>query len=297
MGVGRCYLPVTMKITDVPASASGPWPAPAKLNLLLHITGQRADGYHELQTLFQFLTFGDWLYFNLRSDAEVQLSGEPAGVAAADDLTVRAAILLKQSTGCSSGVSIYNDKRLPSGGGLGGGSSDAATTLAVLNKLWKLGLSLDELAGLGLRLGADVPVFIRGQAAWAEGVGEILSPVSLPEPWFLVVHPQVSVSTANIFSDPGLTRDTPRTKIPDPLTGVGKNDCEAVVRRKHPEVAAALDWLNAFAPARMTGTGACVFAAFESEAAANVIAGQVPARWSSFVARGVNLSPLRQALV
>ncbi len=286
-----------MKITDVPASASGPWPAPAKLNLLLHITGQRADGYHELQTLFQFLTFGDWLYFDLRSDAEVQLSGEPAGVAAADDLTVRAAILLKQSTGCSSGVSIYNDKRLPSGGGLGGGSSDAATTLAVLNKLWKLGLSLDELAGLGLRLGADVPVFVRGQAAWAEGVGEILSPVSLPEPWFLVVHPQVSVSTANIFSDPGLTRDTPRTKIPDPLAGVGKNDCEAVVRRKHPEVAAALDWLNAFAPARMTGTGACVFAAFESEAAANVIAGQVPARWSSFVARGVNLSPLRQALV
>jgi len=286
-----------MKITDVPASASGPWPAPAKLNLLLHITGQRADGYHELQTLFQFLTFGDWLYFDLRSDAEVQLSGEPAGVAAADDLTVRAAILLKQSTGCSSGVSIYNDKRLPSGGGLGGGSSDAATTLAVLNKLWKLGLSLDELAGLGLRLGADVPVFIRGQAAWAEGVGEILSPVSLPEPWFLVVHPQVSVSTANIFSDPGLTRDTPRTKIPDPLAGVGKNDCEAVVRRKYPEVAAALDWLNAFAPARMTGTGACVFAAFESEAAANVIAGQVPARWSSFVARGVNLSPLRQALL
>jgi 4-diphosphocytidyl-2-C-methyl-D-erythritol kinase len=286
-----------MKITDVPASASGPWPAPAKLNLLLHITGQRADGYHELQTLFQFLAFGDWLYFDLRSDAEVQLSGEPAGVAAADDLSVQAAILLKESTGCSSGVSIYNDKRLPSGGGLGGGSSDAATTLAVLNKLWKLGLSLDELAGLGLRLGADVPVFIRGQAAWAEGVGEILSPVSLPEPWFLVVHPQVSVSTANIFSDPGLTRDTPRTKIPDPLTGVGKNDCEAVVRHKYPEVAAALDWLNAFAPARMTGTGACVFAAFESEAAANVIAGQVPARWSSFVARGVNLSPLRQALV
>ena len=285
-----------MKITDVPTSASGPWPAPAKLNLLLHITGQRADGYHELQTLFQFLTFGDWLYFELRDDAEVQLAGEPAGVAAADDLCVRAAILLKESTGCSAGVRIYNDKRLPLGGGLGGGSSDAATTLAVLNKLWKLGLSLDELSGLGLRLGADVPVFIRGHAAWAEGVGEILTPVSLPEPWFLVVNPQVSVSTVNIFSDPGLTRDTPRTKIPDPLTGVGKNDCEAVVRHKYPEVAAALDWLNVFAPARMTGTGACVFAAFESEAAAKVVAGQVPASWSSFVARGVNLSPLRQAL-
>jgi len=297
MGAGGDCRQFAVKIVDVPASASGPWPAPAKLNLLLHITGRRADGYHELQTLFQFLTFGDWLYFDVRGDPDVHLSGEPAGVPAADDLCVRAARLLKKSTGCSAGVVIYNDKQLPAGGGLGGGSSDAATTLAVLNKLWNLGLSIDELAGLGLRLGADVPVFIRGQAAWAEGVGEILTPVSPPEPWFLVVNPQVSVSTANIFSDPGLTRDTPRTKIPDPLTGVGNNDCEAVVRRRYPEVATALDWLNAFAPARMTGTGACVYAAFESEAAANVIAGQVPANWSSFVARGINLSPLRQALV
>jgi 4-diphosphocytidyl-2-C-methyl-D-erythritol kinase len=286
-----------MKIADVPASASGPWPAPAKLNLLLHITGRRADGYHELQTLFQFLTFGDWLYFDLRMDGEVRLVGEPAGVPAAADLCVQAARLLKEATGSNAGVTIYNDKRLPPGGGLGGGSSDAATTLAVLNKLWKLGLSLDELAELGLSLGADVPVFVHGEAAWAEGVGEVLIPVTLPEPWFLVVNPLVSVSTANIFSDPGLTRDTPRTKIPDPLTGVGKNDCEAVVRRRYPEVAAALDWLTAFAPARMTGTGGCVFAAFDSEAAASVVAGQVPANWSSFVARGVNLSPLRQALV
>jgi 4-diphosphocytidyl-2-C-methyl-D-erythritol kinase len=286
-----------MKIADVPASASGPWPAPAKLNLLLHITGRRADGYHELQTLFQFLTFGDWLYFDLRMDGEVRLAGEPAGVPAAADLCVRAARLLKEATGSNAGVTIYNDKRLPPGGGLGGGSSDAATTLAVLNELWKPGLSRDELAELGLSLGADVPVFVHGEAAWAEGVGEVLIPVTLPEPWFLVVNPLVSVSTANIFSDPGLTRDTPRTKIPDPLTGVGKNDCEAVVRRRYPEVAAALDWLNAFAPARMTGTGGCVFAAFDSEAAASVVAGQVPASWSSFVARGVNLSPLRQALV
>ncbi len=286
-----------MKIADVPASASGPWPAPAKLNLLLHITGRRADGYHELQTLFQFLTFGDWLYFDLRMDGEVRLVGEPAGVPAAADLCVQAARLLKEATGSNAGVTIYNDKRLPPGGGLGGGSSDAATTLAVLNKLWKLGLSLDELAELGLSLGADVPVFVHGEAAGAEGVGEVLIPVTLPEPWFLVVNPLVSVSTANIFSDPGLTRDTPRTKIPDPITGVGKNDCEAVVRRRYPEVAAALDWLTAFAPARMTGTGGCVFAAFDSEAAASVVAGQVPANWSSFVARGVNLSPLRQALV
>jgi len=286
-----------VKTCVVPASASGPWPAPAKLNLWLHITGQREDGYHELQTLFQFLTFGDWLYFDLRTDGKLRLAGEPAGVPASADLCVRAAALLQEATGCSAGVTVYNDKRLPLGGGLGGGSSDAATTLTVLNRLWGLDLSLDELAGLGLRLGADVPVFVHGLAAWAEGVGEVLIPVTLPEPWFLVVNPLVSVSTANIFSDPGLTRDTPRTKIPDPLTGVGNNDCETVVRRKHPEVAAALDWLNAFAPTRMTGTGACVFAAFESEAAANVIAGQVPARWSSFVARGVNLSPLRQALV
>jgi len=284
-------------IADVPASASGPWPAPAKLNLLLHITGRRADGYHELQTLFQFLSFGDWLYFDLRADAEVQLAGEPAGVPAADDLCVRAARLLQKSTGCSAGVTIYNDKRLPPGGGLGGGSSDAATTLAVLNKLWNLGLSLEELARLGLGLGADVPVFVHGQAAWAEGVGEKLTPVTPPEPWFLVVNPRVSVSTADIFSDPGLTRGTPRTRIPDPLTGVGKNDCEVVVRRRYPEVAAALDWLDAYAPARMTGTGACVFAAFESEAAANEVAGQVPANWCGFVARGVNISPLRQALV
>ena len=296
MGVGRSYCLVTVKIEDVPASASGPWPAPAKLNLLLHVTGRRADGYHELQTLFQFLTFGDWLYFDVGHDADVCLSGEPAGVPEAEDLCVLAAKLLKKSTGCDHGVRIFNDKQLPPGGGLGGGSSDAATTLAVLNKLWGLGLSVDELAELGLQLGADVPVFVRGQAAWAEGVGELLTPVTPPEPWFLVVNPLVSVSTADIFSDPGLTRDTPRTKIPDPLTGVGKNDCEAVVRRRYPEVAAALDWLDRHAPSRMTGTGACVFAAFESEAAANEVAGQVPAKWNGFVARGVNLSPLQQAL-
>jgi 4-diphosphocytidyl-2-C-methyl-D-erythritol kinase len=286
-----------VKTADVPASASGPWPAPAKLNLLLHIIGQREDGYHELQTLFQFLTFGDWLYFELRPDGGVRMAGEPAGVPAAADLCVRAAALLQEATGSSAGVTIYNDKRLPTGGGLGGGSSDAATTLMVLNRLWGLDLSRDELAELGLRLGADVPVFVHGQAAWAEGVGEILTPVTLPEPWFLVVNPRVSVSTAAIFSDPGLTRDTPRTKIPDLLAGAGSNDCEAVVRRSYPEVAAVLDWLNLYAPARMTGTGGCVFAAFASAADAKVVAEQVPASWTSFVARGVNLSPLRAALV
>jgi 4-diphosphocytidyl-2-C-methyl-D-erythritol kinase len=281
---------------EVPASASGPWPAPAKLNLLLHITGRRADGYHELQTLFQFLTLGDWLYFDIQGGGDVRLSGTPAGVPEADDLCVKAARLLQETTACSTGVTIYNDKRLPTGAGLGGGSSDAATTLIVLNKLWKLGLETRQLAELGLRLGADVPVFIHGQAAWAEGVGEILTPVSPPESWFLVVIPPVNISTAAIFSDTELTRDTPRMKIPDLLSGCGRNDCEALVRRRYPQVAAALDWLDDFSPARMSGTGGSVFAAFDAETDAQAVAGQVPEGWKSFVARGVNRSPLLSAM-
>jgi 4-diphosphocytidyl-2-C-methyl-D-erythritol kinase len=280
----------------IPASASGPWPAPAKLNLFLHITGRRADGYHELQTIFQFLTIGDWLYFDLQPAGGIRLAGCPAGVPETGDLTVRAARLLRETAGSSAGVTIYNDKRLPVGGGLGGGSSDAATTLVVLNRLWRLGLDTDTLASLGLVLGADVPVFVRGQAAWAEGVGEILTPVTPPEAWFLVVVPPVSVSTADIFSDVELTRDTPRMKITDLLAGGGRNDCEAVVCRRYPEVAAALDWLSAFSPARMTGTGGCVFAVFESEAQAQAVAEQLPANLSGFVARGVNRSPLLAAL-
>ena len=284
-----------MSDIEVPASASGPWPAPAKLNLFLHITDQRPDGYHELQTLFQFLTVGDWLYFDIQGGGDVCLSGTPAGVPEADDLCVKAARLLQETTACSSGVMIYNDKRLPTGAGLGGGSSDAATTLIVLNKLWKLGLGTRQLAELGLGLGADVPVFIHGRAAWAEGVGEILTPVNPPESWFLVVIPSVNVSTAGIFSDTELTRDTPRMKIPDLLSGRGQNDCEALVRRRYPEVAAALDWLDGFSPARMSGTGGSVFAAFDSEADAQAVARQVPQGWESFVARGVNRSPLLSA--
>ena len=186
-------------LESIPASASGPWPAPAKLNLMLHVTGQRADGYHELQTVFQFLTVCDWLFFDLHEQPGVQLAGQPAGIPASEDLCVRAAALLQEVTKHKAGVMIYNEKRLPVGGGLGGGSSDAATTLLVLNRLWGLGLPPDELARLGLSLGADVPVFIQGQAAWAEGVGEILTPVTPPEPWYLVVVPPVSVSTAAIF--------------------------------------------------------------------------------------------------
>ena len=285
-----------MSDLEVPATASGPWPAPAKLNLFLHITGQRPDGYHELQTLFQFLTVGDWLYFDIHGGNDVSLHGTPAGVPAADDLCVKAACLLRESTGCASGVTLYNDKQLPPGSGLGGGSSDAATTLLVLNRLWQLGLETRQLAELGLGLGADVPVFIHGHAAWAEGVGEILTPVSPPEGWFLVVIPPVSVSTADIFSDAELTRDSPRMKIPDLLSGCGRNDCEALVRRRYPEVAAALDWLARFSPARMSGTGGSVFAAFDTNADARLVADQLPDGWESFIARGVNRSPLLSAM-
>ncbi|HYQ71524.1 MAG TPA: 4-(cytidine 5'-diphospho)-2-C-methyl-D-erythritol kinase [Gammaproteobacteria bacterium] len=280
----------------VPAAASGPWPAPGKLNLFLHITGRRADGYHELQTLFQFLDRCDWLYFDVGAPQGVRLTGQPAGVPADTDLCVRAARLLLEATGTAHGVIIYNDKCLPVGGGLGGGSSDAATTLVVLNRLWKLGLDIKELAELGLRLGADVPVFVHGHAALAEGVGEVLTPASPPEQWFLVLVPPVSVSTADIFSAPDLTRDTPRTKIPDLISGGGRNDCEAVVRRRYPEVAAALDWLDRFSPSRMTGTGACVFAGFTTEADAQAVARQIPQTWTGFVARGANRSPLQAAL-
>lgn len=285
-----------MTMGSIPATASGPWPAPAKLNLLLHVVGRRADSYHELQTVFQFLTVSDWLYFDVHQQTGIQRVGGPAGVPASADLCVRAATLLQEASNSQAGVTIYNDKRLPLGGGLGGGSSDAATTLLVLNRLWGLGLPPDELARLGLSLGADVPVFVHGQAAWAEGVGEILTPVTPPEAWYLVLIPSVSVSTAAIFSDPGLTRDTPRTKIPDLLSGAGQNDCEAVVCRRYPEVAAALDWLNGFSPARLTGTGACVFAAFDSQADAQAVAAQLPSSWPGLVARGINRSPLLTAM-
>ncbi|NNG12759.1 MAG: 4-(cytidine 5'-diphospho)-2-C-methyl-D-erythritol kinase [Halobacteria archaeon] len=281
---------------QIPASAQGPWPAPAKLNLFLHITGRRADGYHTLQTVFQFLDYGDRLYFEVREDAAIHRHGGPAGLAPAADLCVRAARLLQQHAGSRKGIDIYNEKIIPTGGGLGGGSSDAATCLVVLNRLWGLDLDSIELAALGLQLGADVPVFIHGQAAWAEGVGEILTPVTLPEPWYLVVNPAVSISTADIFSDVELTRDTPGMTIRDFLSGGGHNDCETVVRCRYPEVGAVIDWLNGYATARMTGTGGCVFATFETEARARTVERQVPQEWSRFVARGVNRSPLLAAI-
>ncbi|HHH44608.1 MAG TPA: 4-(cytidine 5'-diphospho)-2-C-methyl-D-erythritol kinase [Gammaproteobacteria bacterium] len=273
------------------------WPAPAKLNLLLRVTGRRADGYHELQTVFQFLDRGDRLWFETEDAGVIELEGGLPGVPPEQDLIVRAARALLAHTGRDLGVRIRLDKRLPAGGGLGGGSSDAATTLVALNALWKLGLTVDQLAGIGLQLGADVPVFVRGRAAWAEGVGERLTPLAdLPEPWYLVLNPAVEVSTAVVFSDPGLTRNAPPLKIPAFVSGEGSNHLQEVVVRRYPEVGKALNWLNKFQPARMTGSGACVFAACVDRPQAESILRQIPAPWSGFVARGCNRSPLLQRL-
>jgi len=273
------------------------WPAPAKLNLFLQITGRRADGYHELQTVFQFLDAADRLWFDVADDGVIGLEGGLPGVPPEQDLIVRAAHSLLRHTRCDKGVSIRIDKRLPAGGGLGGGSSDAATTLVALNALWNLGLGVDELAGLGLQLGADVPVFVRGFAAWAEGVGEQLTPLpGLPEPWYLVLSPAVNVSTAAIFSDPRLTRNAPPLKIPAFVSGAGTNHLQEVVVRRYPEVGKALKWLEKHQPARMTGSGSCVFAACRDRQQAESILQQVPAPWTGFVARGCNRSPLLQRL-
>lgn len=280
----------------IPAAAELILPAPAKLNLMLHILGRRADGYHELQTLFQFLDAGDELGFALRRDGEIRLHTAIEGVPHDSNLIVRAARLLQQHSHCPLGADIWLDKRLPMGGGIGGGSSDAATTLLGLNHLWQLNCSEDLLASLGLSLGADVPVFVRGRAAFAEGVGEKLQPVTLPEPWFLVAIPQVLVSTAEIFSDPELTRDTPPIKVRSLLEGGGRNDCQPVVMKRYPEVRNALILLNKFVPTRLTGTGACVFGSFPNEDDADKVARQLPATLPSFIAQGRNISMLHRKL-
>ncbi len=268
------------------------WPAPAKLNLMLRITGQRPDGYHELQTVFQFLDFGDELRFTLRSDGGIKRTTALDGVPSAQDLTIRAAQLLQSRSGSPHGVSIDITKRIPMGGGLGGGSSDAATTLVALNYLWGTGLSTEELARLGLRLGADVPVFVKGVAAWAEGVGERLEPIDLPEPWYLVITPDCAVPTAAVFGDPQLTRDSAPIKIADFLSGGGVNDCLSVVCRRFPAVAAALDWLGQYGEAQLTGTGSSVFAAFDRREKAELALLELPDRWFGVVTRGVNRSLL-----
>ncbi|BAN50562.1 4-(cytidine 5'-diphospho)-2-C-methyl-D-erythritol kinase [Metapseudomonas resinovorans] len=271
-------------------------PAPAKLNLMLHILGRRADGYHQLQTLFQFLDHGDELGFSLRQDGEIHLRTEVPGVPHDSNLIVRAARRLQAESGCRLGADIWLDKRLPMGGGIGGGSSDAATTLLALDRLWNLGWSEDRLAELGLTLGADVPVFVRGRAAFAEGVGEQLTPVQLPEPWFLVAVPQVFVSTAEVFSDPELTRDTPPIKVRSLLEGGGRNDCQPVVEKRYPDVRNALILLSKFTSAKLTGTGACVFGSFPSKSDADKVSRQLPASLPSFVAQGRNISMLHRKL-
>lgn len=272
-------------------------PAPAKLNLMLHITGRRPDGYHNLQTLFQFLDYGDTLHFRRRDDNELTLVPAIDGVPFEDNLIIRAARLLQQRADKTCGADIRLDKTIPMGGGLGGGSSDAATTLLALNELWQLQLSPDELATLGLTLGADVPVFVRGAAAFAEGVGEQLTAVpELPEPWYLVVCPQVHVNTGKIFSHEGLTRDTAPINIRTALRQGGRNDCQQVVTVLYPEIGNALNLLNKFSPAKMTGTGACIFSSFGSEAEAIRVSDQLPAEYVAFVAKGVNQSPAHRVL-
>lgn len=268
------------------------YPAPAKLNLFLHVTGRRADGYHLLQTAFRFVDHGDTLRFAPRDDGEIVLATPIPGVPAESDLTVRAARALQEDTGCAAGVTIRLDKRLPMGGGLGGGSSDAATVLLALNHLWRLGLSRTRLQSLGLALGADVPVFVFGQNAFAEGVGEQLIAIDLPAAWYLVLEPPVAVPTADIFRAPELRRDTPPLSVGAWRPGDGHNDLEPVAVAKFPAVGEHLAWLSRFAPARMSGSGACVFAAFGSAAAAEAALAERPAGMRGWVARGLPQHPL-----
>ena len=268
------------------------YPAPAKLNLFLHVVGRRPDGYHLLQSVFRFIDYGDSLRFGLRGDGQVVRKTELAGVAPDKDLVVRAARLLQEHTGCTQGVEISVEKRLPMGGGLGGGSSDAATTLLALNRLWQLNLPRAELQQLGLRLGADVPVFIFGESAFAEGVGEHLQPIHLPPAWYVVLIPPVSVPTAEIFAAPELTRNTSSIKIPLLLAAELRNDLQAVVCGRYPEVAEYLGWLGQQGTARMTGSGACVFAEFDSEDEASRVLKRKPAEWRGFVAQGLDRHPL-----
>jgi 4-diphosphocytidyl-2-C-methyl-D-erythritol kinase len=268
------------------------FPAPAKLNLFLHVIGRRADGYHQLQTLFQLIDLADEVQIRVRRDGQIRRVLGPAGVAEDQDLMVRAARLLQAETGTSLGADLGVVKRIPLGAGLGGGSSDAATTLVALDRLWGTGLGTSRLAALSLRLGADVPVFVGGRSALAEGVGEVLTPVSLPPRWYLVVHPGVAVPTAEIFQASELTRDTPAMTIRALLTAGGRNDLEPVVRGRHPRVDAAARWLARYGAARVTGSGAAVFAPFGAQAEARAVAARVPAGWRAFVTRGLTRSPL-----
>jgi 4-diphosphocytidyl-2-C-methyl-D-erythritol kinase len=285
------------EVTD--GEARQTWPAPAKLNLFLHILGRRPDGYHELQTCFQFIDLCDEIAIEPRSDGQIRRGAGAAGVEPEADLCVRAALALKAAAGCALGADISVHKRIPMGAGLGGGSSDAATCLRALNQLWGLHLRPEELAKIGLKLGADVPVFVSGHAAFGEGVGERLTPLypplAPPEANYLIIKPNVFVSTRDVFQDPELTRNSEPLTIHGFLASGGRNDCLEVVRRRYPEVARAFDWLSSFGTVRLTGTGACVFMVCEC-AQARAILAQVPAGCEGFLARGLNASPLLSRL-
>ncbi|HCE3036113.1 TPA: 4-(cytidine 5'-diphospho)-2-C-methyl-D-erythritol kinase [Vibrio parahaemolyticus] len=272
------------------------WPSPAKLNLFLYINGRTENGYHELQTLFQFVDHGDELTIQANHSGDVTISPEIEGVPLQDNLIWKAATALQNYAHCSFGAHIELHKVLPMGGGIGGGSSNAATTLVALNYLWQLNLTDDELAEIGLKLGADVPVFVRGFSAFAEGVGEKLSPANPEEKWYLVVRPNVSIATADIFRHPDLTRNTPKRDLETLLNTPSVNDCEKIVRMLYPEVDKQLSWLLQYAPSRLTGTGSCVFAEFSSKSEAETILAQLSDKVSAFVAQGRNISPLKETL-
>ncbi len=272
------------------------WPAPAKLNLFLLVTGRRADGYHELQTAFQLLDLCDRLDFTVRDDGLIRRVAGPDAIAPEADLAIRAARRLQQEAGVTAGADIAVSKRIPAGGGLGGGSSDAATALVALNCLWGLDWPLERLAAAGLALGADVPLFVLGHSAWAEGVGERLSPLELPARHYAVIFPGLAVSTAEIFQAPELTRNSAPTTIRGFLQAGGRNDCEPVVAARYPEVARALDWLSRKGEARLTGTGSSVFAAFPTVEAARAALDGLPAGWTGFAAAGLDRSPLLERL-
>jgi 4-diphosphocytidyl-2-C-methyl-D-erythritol kinase len=284
----------------VTASKRRAWPAPAKLNLFLHILGRRPNGYHELQTCFQFVDLCDEITIEVRDDGQIRRTAQIPGVAEEADLCLRAARALQQAAATKLGADIGLLKRIPIGGGLGGGSSDAATCLVALNQMWGLNWPVEKLAALGLKLGADVPVFVHGRAAWAEGVGEVLTPLYPPlapvEANYLILKPNVFVSTAEVFQDPDLTRNSPPITIHGFLASGGRNDCLGVVRRRYPEVAQALDWLSLFGSARLTGTGACVFLACETMDRGRELIRRKPPAVDAYLARGLNDSPLLEGL-
>ncbi len=272
-----------------------PWPAPAKLNLFLHVVARGSDGYHQLQTAFQLIDLCDRIWIAPRDDGQIRRHAGPAGVAEADDLVVRAARRLRELAGRPAlGVDLAVEKQIPMGGGLGGGSSDAATVLIALNIMWGVDVPAAALRRLALELGADVPVFLEGRTAWGEGVGESLTPFERPEHWFAVISPEVSVGTAEIFQAPELTRNSPIITIRGFIETGGRNDCEPVVTARYPAVRRALDWLNARGNARLTGTGACVFAEFAHREAAVAALADLPSAWRGFVARGLARSPLHE---